>query len=148
MRAGGAEPKRYERGSRLGADTITSIPATASIRPTMDHIVVEPIDNYFSSVIYVADETRPLKGIVRAVGPGTYPKRYDHPEKHKRSRMWDSKCFRKTEVQVGDVVELGGKEIGGYAFQSFYWGDRVHIIATERDVAAIHPGSLDQGSAA
>jgi hypothetical protein len=143
-----AESKRYARGSRLTADTITRIDASAKIRPTFDHIVVEPLDACISSIIEVVNESKPVRGIVRAVGPGHYPKRYDHPDKHKRKKTWDSKHFRDTEVKPGDIVELGGGEIGGYSFQTFYWGDRIHLIASERDVAAIHTAELAEGAAA
>jgi hypothetical protein len=81
---------------------------------------------------------KPLRGLVKAVGPGCYPKRYDHAEKGKRTKMWDSKRLRKTEVKVGDVVELGGSEIGGYSFDSFYWGETLHLMCREEDVAGIH----------
>jgi co-chaperonin GroES (HSP10) len=133
-----AAPKRFARGSRLGAETLTHIPAKTKIHPTFDHIIVEPLDACISSIIYVINEDRPIRGIVRAVGKGIYEKKYDHPDKHKRTKTWDSKAFRPTEVKVGDTVELGGSEIGGYAFQTFYWGDRIHLICSERDVAAIH----------
>lgn len=138
------ERKVYDRGALLSHKTTTHIPATAKIRPTQDHIVVEPLDGCMSAIVLVATETKPLRGIVRAVGPGIYPKQYDHPDKHKRTKMWQSKRFRPTEVRVGDEVELGGAEIGGYSFQTFYWGKKLMLMATERDVAAIHESETER----
>jgi hypothetical protein len=133
-----AESYRYQRGAALPTRTITHIPANATVRPLRDWIAVEPLEVNFSDLLLVAHEMKPLKGIVKAVGPGTYPKRYDHPEKHKRTKMWDSTRFRPTEIKVGDVVELGGKEIGGYAFETFYWGDVLHLMCREEDIAGVH----------
>jgi co-chaperonin GroES (HSP10) len=130
--------KTFSRGAELSHKTTTFIPADAKIRPTQDHIVVEPLDGVLSSIIEVIHECKPLKGTVLAVGPGIYPKKYDHPDKHKRTKYWDGKRFRPTEVKVGDVVELGGLDIGGYAFQTFYWGEKLCLMAQERDVAAVH----------
>ena len=139
-----AQPNRFSRGATLGADSVTFIPADATIRPTQDHIIVEPVDNVFSAIIELPlERVRYVKGIVRAVGKGIYPKHYDHPDKHSRTKMWDSKHFRPCDVRVGDLVSLGA-----YAFQSFYWGDRLHFIATERDVCGIHTEPLGKGAVA
>jgi hypothetical protein len=55
--------------------------------------------------------------------------------------MWSSNTFIPTEVKVGDVVELGGAEQEGYAFDAFMWGDQLHIYgASERDVCGIVEG--------
>lgn len=126
------------RSAHLSHDSLTCVPAEKSIRPLHDHIIVEPLPVDHSSILEVIEDTRPLRGIVKAVGPGHYPKRYDHPDKHRRSKMWQSKTFQPTEVKVGDVVELGAaQETRGYNFQTFLWGDKVHVICSERDVAGV-----------
>ncbi len=125
------------RSAQLNHDTITRLPATAQIRCLRDQIIVEPLIVVHSATIIVIERTKPLRGIVKAVGPGIWPRKYDRPEKHLRSKTWDSKVFRPCEVKVGDVVELGGSEIGGYAFQTFYWGDVLHLWAREEDVAVL-----------
>lgn len=130
-------PKTFSRGAELSHKTLTHIPASETIRPLRDVIIVEPLDGYFSSIIHVIHECKPLKGIVRAVGPGVYPRQYDGL-KGKRTKTWHGKQFRKTEVKVGDTVELGGAERGGIPFQTVYWNDRLHLIAREEDVAGIH----------
>ena len=136
------EHKRTERGARLIPETLTFIGADQGIRPLRDTIVLEPLDVVYSRYIFIDRRTKPLRGRVLAVGPGTYPKKYDHPEKHKRTKTWDSKAFRPTEVKPGDEVELGGGEIDGYAFEQFWWGDKLCLWCTERDVAGI----VDKGS--
>lgn len=116
----------------------TEVPVGARILPLRDHLIVEPMETVYSAIIDVIHITKPMKGIVRAVGPGCYPKRYDHNDKSKRTKMWDSKVFKPTQVKVGDVVELGGLQYGGYSFQTFYWGDKLHLICREEDVAGIY----------
>lgn len=130
------------RSAALNHDTITRLPANAVIRPLRDQIVVEPLDVDHKVSFIVIEHTKPLRGVVKAVGPGIYPRKYDRPEKHLRSKTWDSKAFRPCEIKVGDVVELGGAEMGGYAFQTFYWGDKLHLWAREEDVAVVEESEL------
>jgi hypothetical protein len=121
----------------MGAETHTCLPASAKLRPLRDQLIVEPLSVVHSRHLVVLDDAKPLRGIVKAVGPGCYPKKYDHPEKHRRTKTWDSTRFLPTQVKVGDVVELGGREIGGYAFEGFFWGDVYHINCRELDVAGV-----------
>lgn len=125
------------RSAVLSHDSLTDVPADKQIRCLRDWMVVQPLDIEHSAVLFVVDSTRPVRGIVKAVGPGCYPKRYDHPDKHKRTKMWSSKSFQPTEVKVGDVVELGGADLGGYAFQTIRWGDVMHILCREEDVSMV-----------
>jgi co-chaperonin GroES (HSP10) len=125
------------RSASLSHDSLTDVPADKQIRPLRDWMVVQPLEAKLSTVLYVHNTARPVRGIVKAVGPGCYPKRYDHPDKHKRTKMWASRAFRPTEVKVGDVVELGGIDLGGYAFQAFRWGDVTHILCREEDVSGV-----------
>lgn len=130
-------------GTRIGNETTTIIPADAKIRPLRDQIIVEPLDWQPSKIILVAGtHTKPLRGIVRAVGPGVYPKRYNG-RKGRRTKSWDAKCFRPTDVKVGDVVELGGLEIGGYLHQTIIWGTTEMVVCREEDVALV----CEQGAA-
>jgi hypothetical protein len=125
------------RSAELSWDSVTRIPADYAIRCRRDYLIVEPlpVDHHVS--FEVIEHTKPLRGIVKAVGPGCYPKRYDHPDKHRRTKTWDSKTFLPTQVKVGDVVELGGYEYGGYAFQTFLWGTVPHLICRELDVSGV-----------
>jgi len=110
------------------------IGAHERLRPLRDHIIVKPLNWEPSRVIIVAgDKRKPLRGVIVAVGPGCYPKRYNKD----RSKTWDSTAFRRTEVKVGDTVELGGLEIDGYLFPTVMIGNELHVIAREEDVAGI-----------
>lgn len=126
-------------GVRIGNECWDSVPADAQVRPLRDQIIVEPIPWPFSDIIEVVYTGRPLRGKVRAVGPGVYEKRYDGP-KGKRTKSWDCKAFRPTEVKVGDVVQLGGLSIDGYLFQTFRWGDKECVVCREQDVTGIEDG--------
>lgn len=134
------QPPNGPRSKRIDHDSNTSIPAEAKLRPLRDQIIVEPLQVVLSSIIVTHEDTKPLRGIVKAVGPGHYPKVYDHPDKHKRTRMWDSEVFQPTSLKVGDVVELGGHGIGGYSFQTLWWGDVKHLICREADVSGVVDG--------
>jgi co-chaperonin GroES (HSP10) len=123
-------------GVRIGHESFYAIPATSKIRPLRDQIVVEPIPWPFSQILEVVYSGRPLRGKVKAVGPGLHEKRYNGP-KGKRTKSWDSRYFRKTEVKVGDVVQLGGLSLGGYLFPTFRWGDKEYVICREADVTGI-----------
>jgi len=126
-----------DRSARLGYEGSTFVEANEQIRCRRDYMIVEPMGAHLSDVLEVVEHKRNLRGIVKAVGPGHYPKRYDHPDKHRRTKMWDSKVFQPTEVRVGDVIELGMVNNQGYSFQSFLWGDKVHIIVREADVSGV-----------
>ena len=123
-------------GVRIGNECWDSIPQSAKVRPLRDQIIVEPIPWSFSDIIEVVYTGRPLRGKIRAVGPGIHEKRYNGP-KGKRSKSWDSKAFRRTEVKVGDIVQLGGLSIDGYLFQQFRWGDINVVVCREADITGI-----------
>lgn len=141
------EHAKNGRSAALSFKGITMFEADEKIQPRGDWLCIEPLDAVFSNLVYIQHETKPLRGIVKAVGPGCYPKRYDHADKQKRTKMWRSPAFRPTQVKIGDIVELGGLEHGGYAFESFYWGDKIHIMAREEDVAGVLDDSPDHQSA-
>lgn len=122
---------------RIGNETTTYVPAHCKIRPTRDNIIVEPLNWRPSTILEVVYTGRPLWGRVLAVGPGTYPKRYDGP-KGKRTKTWDSKAFRPTEVKVGDLVDLGGLELKGYLHETFLWGTKEVVRCREEDVAIVY----------
>ncbi len=125
------------RSAELSWASLSHVAAHETIRCRRDYIVVEPLEVDHGGLLVVRERTKPLRGIVKAVGPGHYPKRYDHSDKHRRTKTWDSRAFQPTEVKPGDVVELGGYGFGGYAFQTFIWGDKVHLICREADVSGV-----------
>jgi co-chaperonin GroES (HSP10) len=129
--------KPYSRGSYQGGDTLTYISADEQIRPLRDHVVIELEEEIQSKYILVEMSAKPLEGVVLAIGPGTYPKRYDRPEKHLRSKIWDSKAYLATEVKVGERVKLGDGEITNNAFQRVRWGAKHCIICREVDICGV-----------
>ena len=65
----------------LNHDSNTDVPASANIRPLRDQIIVEPLNVVLSQHIIVHEDLKPVRGIVKAVGPGHYPNKYDFEEK-------------------------------------------------------------------
>ena len=120
-------------GTRLGNECLTFVQASESIRPLRDTIIVEPLP---ISPTIIVEAWKPIRGKVLSVGPGTYPKRYNG-RKGQRTKSWDSKAFLPCDVKVGDLVELGGTEIGGYLFQTVRWGSKEVVVCREADVALI-----------
>jgi hypothetical protein len=129
------------RGGELGYDSMTYVEPEARIEPKHDYIVVEPLDVEHSKILTVIEDTKPLRGIVKAVGPGHYPLCYDHPDKHRRTKMWRSKVFQPTTLKIGDIVELGAVKrdgrMHGYSFQTVMWGTKPHILCREEDVSGV-----------
>jgi len=105
-----------------------------NFKPLGDRMLVKPLKVELSTTIEAHWRGRTLRGQVVAIGPGEYPNRYNSD----RSKVWKSKVFRPTEVKVGDIVELGGIDIGGYAFTRIMYRGEEHILASEKDVAGIH----------
>lgn len=120
-------------GVRISRKVADIIPATERIRPLRDQIVLKPLEWEPSKVIKVVYGGKTLRGEVLAVGPGVYPKQYNRD----RSKSWESKQFRKCDVKVGDIVELGGLEIHGYDFPTVQWGNDTVVIVREADVTGV-----------
>lgn len=133
-------------GGELSYDSVTYVEPDAQIMPKHDFIVVEPLGVDHSTILTVIEHVKPLRGLVKAVGPGHYPLCYDHPDKHKRTKMWRSKTFQPTQIKVGDVVELGAVKIdgrmAGYSFQQILWGSKTHLICREADVSGVVDGAI------
>ena len=140
MRVPGLEHATDGRSARITHDSNTDISEGLKIRPLRDQIIVEPLNVVLSTVIIVKENTKPVRGIVKAVGPGHYPKQYNHSDKTRRNLTWDSEVFQPTTLKVGDVVELGGIEFQGYSFPTVYWGNKLHIICREADVSGVVDG--------
>lgn len=121
-------------GVRIERTFADPLPQGTRLRPLRDHILIKPLEWQPTKIIHIAgDKRRPLRGTVVAVGPGCHPWRYNAD----RSKRWPSRAFRRTEVKVGDTVELGGLEIDGYSFPQVLIGNELHIICREEDVAAV-----------
>lgn len=141
-----SQPLKGSRGARLGADTIEHIPETQNIRPLRDQVILEPLEVIYSRIVYVQRDTKALRGIVKAVGPGAYETGYrdaqgkrtnDRTGPRRRTERFHTNTWVPMSLKVGDVVELGGAEIEGYSFQTVYWGDKLHVICTEKDICGV-----------
>lgn len=123
-------------GIRLDRKAYDAIAPAEHLRPLRDQIVVRPLPWDPSRTIQVAgDNNRTLRrGTVVAAGPGTYPWRYNAT----RSKRWESKAFRPTEVKVGDVVELAGPtQDSNWMFPTILIGNELHIICRDEDVCGV-----------
>ncbi len=126
-----------QSGVTLDRKRLEYISPTATIKPLGDRIFVKPLPAITSKVLHVVHESKALRGTVVAVGPG-----YREKKRYKNSRgevraVGETGRVTPTEVKVGDVVELGGKEIGGYNFPRVMVGLDECIICQERDVAIV-----------
>lgn len=128
-------------GGELASNSVTYIAPDEQIRCLHDHMIVEPLGIEHSKILTVIEDIKPVRGVVKVVGRGHYPMQYDHPDKHRRTKMWRSSTFQPTQVKVGDIVELGAVKIdgriAGYSFQQIQWGSKMHIICREADVSGI-----------
>lgn len=119
------------------------IGANETLRPLRDGILLEPLDWNPSHVIELVRFGRPLRGVVKAVGPGAYVKRYLKNEQGQRCAVRETKAFVPTEVKPGDIVELGGLNIFdglGYQFQDVMLQGKTHLLCTEKDVCVVSDG--------
>jgi co-chaperonin GroES (HSP10) len=103
-----------------------------SLRPLGDRIIVKPMPLKLSATLITDYQGKYARGMVVAVGPGEYPNVYNE----NRSKRRPLKAFRKTEVKVGDIVELGS-----YTFPEVMLNGERHLIASEKDVCGIVNGS-------
>jgi hypothetical protein len=123
-------------GAAIERRTADVIPAGHTVRPLRDFILLKSLEWDPSEILEVIRYGRPLRGIVKAIGPGAYEKRYSRD----RSRVWDTDIYRKTECQVGQTVELGGLNIfdgEGYSFPTILYEGEVHLMVREADVAIL-----------
>lgn len=130
------------QGVRVDHDTETYLQSSARVRPLRDWICIEVLDWRPSSYLEVMYFGKPLRGRVLVIGPGRYPIKYNGP-KGLRTESWESgerepAVFVPITVKVGEIIELGGLELRGYLFTSFYWGPRKCLMVREADVAIVY----------
>jgi len=110
------------------------------LRPLGDRILVKPLAWDASRTIIAIRQGRPVRGIVKAVGPGCHPKKFQRNDKGQRVSFEYAKRYQPTEVKVGEVVELGGLNIfggAGYMFPEVIVGGEVHLLCQEADVCLV-----------
>lgn len=125
-----------DRGVRVSNALLTFVREDETIRCLRDHIVVEPLDIDHGTMLQLVYRGQPVRGKVLCVGPGRFQKKYDGP-KGKRSKSWDSKQFSICDIREGDLVDLGGLELGGYLFTRIIWGNTDVVTAREADIAVV-----------
>lgn len=131
------QASKTERGMALTTETLDTIPASCKLRCLRDQMIVQPLDVQHSKILIIPPHSSKLvRGKVLAVGPGHYPNRYDGP-KGKRTKMMAGTTFVPTEVKVGQIVHLDGRNTGKSAFDAFYWGDKYCIHARQEDCAGV-----------
>ena len=115
-------------------------PATV-LRPLREQIVVKVLEWEPSKLIVIAgNQRKPLRGVVVFVGPGERVKRRWKDRNAQVHKIGETGQVIPTEVRPGDVVELGGLEIDGYAFQQITIGHEVHVVCSEKDVCGVIDG--------
>ena len=115
-------------------------PAGTVLRPLREQIVVKVLEWEPSKLIVIAgNQRKPLRGVVVFFGPGERVKRRWKNHDGQVNKIGETGQVIPTEVRPGDVVELGGLEIDGYAFQQITIGHEVHVICSEKDVACVVP---------
>lgn len=113
-------------------------PEGTVLRPLRDQIFVRPLDWQPSKIILIAGNKRkPLRGEVVFVGPGQRVKKYWRNHHGHLTKVGETGQVIPTEVKPGDIVELGGLEIDGYAFKQVTIGHQVLVLCQEQDVTGI-----------
>lgn len=133
-------------GKRITDKSPTFLPEDVQLRMTRDHILVRSTEAIESQHIIAHWDGAPTRGVVVSVGPGTYLNVHRRGKKDGKDyhTVKQSTRFTPTEVKPGDVVELGGREIGGYLFQQVMIGAVPHIVCREQDVAFVDTRDRDE----
>jgi co-chaperonin GroES (HSP10) len=126
--------------ARVERKSFDFIAEAETLRPLRDQIIVKVLPLKLSDVVIAEWKGSAVRGTVVAAGPGRYPNRYATGRKDGKDYriMRESAHFRPTEVKVGDVVELGGLDIGGYLFTRLQINGEEHILCSEQDVAIVY----------
>lgn len=130
-------------GSRQGNELLAWVRADEHIRPLRDQVVIEPLPLDLNTCLDVIYRGKPVRGRVLAVGPGLHRRKYFDSQGQYTERRGDRKTsklsrhFQRTEVKVGDIVDFGGLDLGGYLFTRVRWGDIDTVICREADVCVV-----------
>jgi hypothetical protein len=109
------------------------------IHPIRDFLIVKPMPPALSQTIAADWNGEAVRGKVIKAGPGCYPNIHERGFKDGTPyrRVRQSKVYRPTEVKPGDVVQLGGMEIGGYLWKHVWLDGEDHILIDEDDVCFV-----------
>lgn len=130
-------------GVRLRDNSLNFV--SGEVRPLREKLVLRPLPPSLSQTIATNWNGEAVRGRVVAVGPGTYPR--IHAKGTKDGKPWrtvrELKSFRPNACRIGDVVLLGGMEIGGYLWPHILIDGIDHILVSEQDVCGIEDDSTD-----
>lgn len=129
-----------ESGVRIERKSTDLLPAGAKIRLLRDRLLVKPLAWEPSRILSPVLHSKPLRGLVVAVGPGYRQKKWKYSSSGERIGMSETGRVIPTEVKPGDIVELGGLEIRGYDFPQVLIGTELHFICQEQDVCGVIDG--------
>jgi hypothetical protein len=115
---------------------------SGEVRPLREKLVIRPLPPVLSQTIAANWNGEAVRGYVVAAGPGTYPN--IHEKGFKDGQPWRRvrtlKAFRPNDVKVGDIVQLGGMELGGYLWPHISIDGVDHILVSEQDVCGVECG--------
>jgi len=128
-----------DTGKRITDTHPTTLAKGVELRMLRDQILVRPMAAYESQHILGIWDGAPTRGVVIAVGPGCYPNIHIRGKRDGKDyrTIKQSTQFRPTELTPGMIVELGGREIGGYLFLQLLIDNVLHLICREADVCFI-----------
>jgi hypothetical protein len=126
-----------DRGVRLRDQGVNFV--TGQVRPLREKLILKPLPPALSQTIAADWNGEAVRGQVIASGKGTYPRIYTTGKKDGKpfKTVRDSQAFRPNDVKVGDIVHLGGMELGGYLWPHIYIDGEDHIIVSEQDVCGV-----------
>jgi hypothetical protein len=117
---------------------------TGNIFPTEDWLIIEPLPPRLSQTIEANWNGEVVRGKVIAAGPGKYPNLHTRgfkPGKDGKSEQFrtvkKSKVFVPTEVKPGEIVNVGGMDIGGYLWKHVMVDGKDCVWVMEADVCFI-----------
>jgi co-chaperonin GroES (HSP10) len=120
--------------------TVDYLPAGSKLRPLRDQMFLKPLDLALTpagSKIVALHRGKTIRGEVVAIGPGRNLRRWYKNAKGETHKVGELNHFIPTEVKVGDIVDIGGMEMGGYAFPVILIGLDPVIICQEADVTFV-----------
>lgn len=112
---------------------------TGTVRPLREKLIIKPLPPSLSQTISADWNGEAVRGQVIATGPGTYPNIHERGFKEGKEwrRVRKLNAFRPCDVKVGDIVQLGGMELGGYLWPHIMLNGEDHIICSEQDVTGV-----------
>jgi hypothetical protein len=131
-----------QSGRRLNDRSLNFV--SGRISPREDWLIIKPLPPHLSQTLHAEWNGEAVRGEVVAAGPGKYPnvhKRGFRPGKDGKPvefrEVRKSRCFVPTQVKVGDIVQLGGMDVGGYLWKHIIVDGVDMVWCMEADVTFI-----------